>query len=38
MRDEGRWIEPAIKVLLVVSAIGALVGIAVVAHFIVKFW
>lgn len=38
MRDEGSWIDTAINIVLVICAIGAVVGLFVAGHFIVKFW
>lgn len=38
MRDEGHWIDVAIKVIFVVSVILAIAGIFAAGHFIVRFW
>jgi hypothetical protein len=36
--NEGKWIETAIHVVLVISAVLAVLGIITVAHFVLKFW
>jgi hypothetical protein len=42
MRDNGSWIEPTVKVIFVVSAVLAIVGLIIGAvvgyHFLAKFW
>lgn len=38
MRNDGDWIELAIKVLLGVSAIGVILAVYVAVHFIAKHW
>lgn len=38
MRSEDNWIEPIIKVIVVISALLAISGIITVAHFVIKFW
>lgn len=38
MREQASWIDTAINVILAVCAVGAVVGIIVAAHFVIKFW
>lgn len=38
MRHSDGWIEPAIHVILVICAVLTLLGIATVAHFVIKYW
>jgi hypothetical protein len=36
--NEDSWIEPVIKVIFALSAIGALAAVVIAGHFIAKFW
>lgn len=38
MREQGWWIESVINVILIVCGVGAILALAVVAHFVMKFW
>jgi len=38
MRELDTWIEPTIRIMLIVCAILAVAGIVTVAHFVLKFW
>lgn len=38
MRDEGLWIDRAIRVIFIIAAIGAAIGAYVIYHFVAKFW